>query len=105
MFVILWEFEVKPGNENRFEKAYGPAGAWVQLFQRHPHFRGTQLLQDPSRPQWYFTVDFWESQASYREFLGRYRSDYQELDDSFRELALQQRHIVSFVCQPASPRS
>jgi hypothetical protein len=50
-------------------------------------------------------VDFWESQASYREFLGRYRSDYQELDDSFRELALQQRHIVSFVCQPASPRS
>jgi hypothetical protein len=50
MFVILWEFEVKPGSEERFEKAYGPNGQWVRLFQGDPHFRGTQLRRDPTRP-------------------------------------------------------
>jgi len=44
MFLILWEFEVKPGDESRFEKVYGPQGPWVQLFQRDSHFRQTQLL-------------------------------------------------------------
>ncbi len=36
MFVILWEFEVKPGGEQSFESAYGPGGAWIQLFRRDP---------------------------------------------------------------------
>ncbi len=28
MFVALWEYEVKPGCEERFENAYGPGGEW-----------------------------------------------------------------------------
>jgi hypothetical protein len=36
MFVILWEFEVKPGCEQCFESAYGPEGAWSQLFRQVP---------------------------------------------------------------------
>ncbi len=26
MFVALWEYEVKPGGEERFENGYGPGG-------------------------------------------------------------------------------
>jgi hypothetical protein len=36
MFVALWEYEVKPGEEERFEKAYGPDGDWVRLFRSDP---------------------------------------------------------------------
>jgi hypothetical protein len=57
MFVILWEFEVKP--EERFERVYNPHGDWVRLFLRDPRFRGSQLLRDPSRTHFYFTLDFW----------------------------------------------
>jgi hypothetical protein len=32
MFLILWEFEVKPGCEQSFESAYGPDGTWMRLF-------------------------------------------------------------------------
>jgi hypothetical protein len=49
MFLILWEFEVKPGEERAFEKVYGPEGPWVELFQGDPHYRQTLLLKDPSR--------------------------------------------------------
>jgi hypothetical protein len=31
LFVTLWEFEVKSGCEELFEKAYGPEGEWVRL--------------------------------------------------------------------------
>jgi hypothetical protein len=32
MFVVLWEFEVKPGCEERFETVYGPGGDWLPFF-------------------------------------------------------------------------
>jgi hypothetical protein len=48
MFVILWEFEVKPGCEQSFESAYGPEGAWTQLFRRDSGFLKTLPLKDPS---------------------------------------------------------
>ena len=59
MFVILWEFEVKPECQERFERVYNPHGDWVRLFLRDPRFRGFQLLRDPSRTHFYFTLDFW----------------------------------------------
>src|SRR5882757_4144284 len=36
MFLVLWEFEVKPGCEKRFERVYGPGGDWDSLFRRDP---------------------------------------------------------------------
>jgi heme-degrading monooxygenase HmoA len=95
MFVILWEFEVKPGSEERFQNAYGPNDTWVQLFRRHPFFRGTQLLRDPSRPHFYFTLDFWESEAAYHDFHDRNRTAYENLDRSSEGLTRQERHILS----------
>ena len=106
MFVILWEFEVKPGNQECFQKAYGPEGAWAQLFRRHPHFRGTQLLRGPSHALRYFTLDFWDSETDYRSFLTANQAAYEELDSTFQELTLQERHVLSFVFDPpAAPRA
>lgn len=97
MFVILWEYEVKPGSEERFQTAYGPNGSWVQLFQSDPRFRGTQLLPDPSRVLCYFTLDFWDSEAAYQDFLEAKRAAYEELDRSNEALTRRERHILSFV--------
>ena len=106
MFVILWEFEVKPGSDECFVRAYGPDGAWVRLFQCDPHFRGAQLLRDPSRTLFYFTLDFWDSETAYQDFLNANRTAYEELDRSHKELTLQERHILSFALNlPSSPCS
>jgi len=43
MFVALWEYEVKPGCEERFENAYGPNGDWVRLFRNDSHYHETRL--------------------------------------------------------------
>ena len=100
MFVILWEFEVKPGNRVGFQRAYGSLGPWVQLFRRDPRFRGTQLLHDPSRDDCYFTLDFWDSETAYHHFLTTNRQAYEELDTSLQDLTLKQRHVISFELDP-----
>jgi hypothetical protein len=96
MFVILWEFEVKLGSEERFQKAYGPHGAWVRLFQRDPHFRGTLLQRDPARPRYYFTIDLWDSERAYRQFLDANQSLYLELDRNHEDLTSSEKHVLSF---------
>lgn len=96
MFVVLWEFEVKPGSEDRFQRVYGPKGQWVRLFRRDPHFRGAQLRRDPSRPLVYFTIDFWDSKAAYQHFLTKNRVPYQALDRSTEGLTRRERHILCF---------
>jgi heme-degrading monooxygenase HmoA len=80
MFLILWEFEVKPGGEERFEKVYGPGGDWAQLFRSGTDHRETRLLHDSFRPVVYVTMDFWNSQQAYEEFLRTHHAEYQAIE-------------------------
>jgi heme-degrading monooxygenase HmoA len=96
MFVILWEFEVKPGSEPAFERAYGAQGDWVHLFQTDPHYRTTYLLKDSSRPQIYFTMDLWDSETTYENFKNINLQAYQALDLATGELTLRERFIAAF---------
>jgi heme-degrading monooxygenase HmoA len=95
MFVILWQFEVKPGSEKSFENAYGPAGEWVRLFRRDPHFEQTILLRDSRHPQTYLTLDFWHSEAAYNQFKATHTSDYSATDTATQSLTLSEHHISS----------
>lgn len=96
MFVILWEFEVKPESQECFERVYGPHGEWVRLFSRDPRFRGSQLLRDFSRSLSYFTLDFWDSESAYQDFQNAHRASYEELDRVTEAFTLKERCIGTF---------
>jgi heme-degrading monooxygenase HmoA len=97
MFVILWEFEVKPGSENAFESVYGAQGDWFRLFRRDPHYRMTYLLKDTSRPRIYFTMDLWDSEGAYEHFINEHRETYNALDQTSEGLTLRERFIGAFL--------
>src|ERR1035438_7718140 len=46
MFVVVWQFEIAEEKIVDFEGAYGPDGAWAQLFRSSPEYLGTELLRD-----------------------------------------------------------
>jgi heme-degrading monooxygenase HmoA len=96
MFLILWEFEVKPGCAQRFESAYGPEGAWTRLFRRDPSHLRTLLLKDPSRPRMYLTLDFWHSESAFRSFRNANYEAYLTLDRSTEGLTSRETHLGSF---------
>jgi len=41
MFLVLWEFEVKPGREERFQQVYAPAATGT------PFFAPTRIIWEP----------------------------------------------------------
>ena len=95
MFLVLWEFEVKPGYEQRFERVYGPGGDWDSLFHRDSNHAATYLFRDTARPRVYLTADYWLSRKSYEEFLQGHRSVYQSLDAATEDLTTREQHVAS----------
>jgi len=95
MFLVLWEFEVKPDREQRFQQVYEPGGDWDSLFRIDPNHAGTRLFQDTTRTSVYLTADYWQSRESYEEFLALRRSEYKTLDAATEDLTLSERHIGS----------
>ena len=100
MFVALWEFEVKRGCEERFEKTYGPGGEWVRLFRSDSNYRETRLLRDPFRPAIYLTLDFWNSRDVYESFLVEHRAEYEAIEKASAGLTINQRRVGWFELAP-----
>jgi hypothetical protein len=96
MFVILWEFQVKPGFENEFARVYGTDGDWARLFRQSETYRDTRLSRDCDRARWFYTLDTWESQKSYDDFREQHAAEYSELDRRCDEMTLQENFIGSF---------
>jgi hypothetical protein len=83
MVEIIWEFVVKEEARGQFELAYGPGGAWSQLFTRYPGFRGTTVLRDTRNPRRYMTIDFWETEAQREQMLAERKAEYANLEAAF----------------------
>jgi Antibiotic biosynthesis monooxygenase len=94
MFVALWEFEVKPGCQERFQKVYGPGGDWAKLFQSDSNYQQTRLLHDPAHPAIFLTLDFWTSRQAYENFLASHAAEYERLDALGEELTHRERKIA-----------
>ena len=96
MFVTLWEFEVKPGSEELFERTYGPDGRWAELFRRDARYLGTRLLRDVGAARVYVTMDSWESLSAYKEFREKLAAEYEELDRESEALTERERHLGEY---------
>ena len=79
-YLYVWQYRVRPGNEASFREAYGPEGAWVQLFRRAPGFVRTELVRDREQPDRFGTLDYWESEEAWRAFRSNFSAEYQALD-------------------------
>jgi heme-degrading monooxygenase HmoA len=80
MFVVVWQFEIAEDKVAGFEAAYGPEGAWAQLFRTSPNYLGTELLRDAYVPGGYLTIDRWTSEEAFRAFRKEHDGEYEVLD-------------------------
>jgi hypothetical protein len=96
LFVTLWEFEVKSGSEDLFERTYGPDGEWAQLFRRDARYAGTRLLREVGAARVYVTVDSWESRAAYEEFREKFAAGYAALDRECQAWRERERHLGQY---------
>ncbi len=95
MYVIVWEFEPKAGQEREFERTYAAAGDWAALFRRSPEFRGTELLRAVTGRR-YLTIDRWTSADAFAAFRDRWQADYDALDRTCEDLTQREELVGRF---------
>lgn len=103
MYAIIWKFAVRPGFEKEFEDAYGPAGAWVELFQRGHGFRETELLRNAGATSSYLTIDRWESKAAYEAFRARFSAAYSAIDQRCEGLTESETEVGTYESSAPEP--
>jgi heme-degrading monooxygenase HmoA len=103
MFLILWEYRIRPDHSAAFEEAYGPQGAWAQLFRSAPGFAGTSLFRDAQDPSRYLTLDRWAARSSFDDFMDRSKARYDELDRRFAALTFSETRVLAVEVPSPSP--
>jgi quinol monooxygenase YgiN len=96
-FLVIWEFQVRPGCELHFELIYSPTGAWSQLFARDPTYLRTQLQRDLRQPGRYLTLDYWKSESAYDRFHDQNRAEYDAIDRQCENLTQREVLLGRFV--------
>jgi hypothetical protein len=96
LFVTLWEFEVKRGCEELFEKSYGPEGAWVRLFRQDRRYLGTRLFREVGAERVYLTLDCWESRQAYEEFREKRAAEYARIDTYCERITAREAKVGEF---------
>lgn len=94
-YLVMWEFQVRPGSEAVFEKIYGPGGDWVQLFKKGEGFVATELVRDLKRGS-YVTLDFWRTKAEYERFREQAADLYKTLDEECEKLTQREALLGTF---------
>ena len=94
MYIIIWEYFVKPEHLAEFEDIYSQTGAWAELFQKSRGFLKTELLRDDEHLQRYITIDQWVSSQHYEQFLSQWKTEYFALEAHCENLTEKEALLV-----------
>jgi hypothetical protein len=90
----VWEYDVPENARPEFELVYDAHGPWAQLFALSAAFDGTELFVSTSRPGRYLTIDRFQDEAGWQQFLTEHGEDYRRLDEQTAGLATTERELV-----------
>ena len=95
-YICIWEYEVKPEFKESFINYYKSSGDWAKLFERAEGFIRTELFSEQTGVNDFITIDYWESEKNYDEFMNKYYDEYNELDNRCSNFTVSEIMIGSF---------
>jgi heme-degrading monooxygenase HmoA len=108
MYVIVWEFVVRPEKMDAFVAAYKFDGAWAHLFAQADGYIGTELLLATERDQGaterdqgttYITIDRWKAAEDFTRFQEQFGDEYKALDTKLEGLTVSERKLGTFISE------
>jgi heme-degrading monooxygenase HmoA len=95
MILIVWRYEVVPAHDAAFRACYRSGGDWARLFGRAEGFLGLELGCEGEGS--YITIDRWQSAAHFDAFLGRFRGEYEAMDQCTAAWTRSEEFVGRFV--------
>ena len=92
MIALVWQFDVKAGQNEQFEAFYGADGAWTALSRRSRSFLGSSFLRDLAIGHRYLVIEYWSEMVVYEKHHAAFQDETQRLE--------KQRDVLVDVAQP-----
>ena len=86
MIAVVWQFQVKAGQQDAFEKFYGADGEWSALGRRSRSFLGSSFLRDQAHDTHYLLIEYWSEMVVYERHRDSIVADLKSLEDRRDEL-------------------
>jgi len=86
VIAVVWQFDVKPGSQQAFEKFYGADGEWTALGRRSRSFLGSSFLRDQARNTNYLLIEYWSEMVVYERHLRSVADTARQLEGRRDEL-------------------
>jgi quinol monooxygenase YgiN len=67
MVAIMWQFDVKNGQETEFEQLYGVEGEWTTVNRQTRSYLGSSFLRDQNRSSRYILIEYWSEMLVYEQ--------------------------------------
>ena len=80
MVAVVWQFEIRPGTEQDFERFYGADGEWTKLSRRSRSFLGSSFLRDIAVDGRYLLVEYWGEMVVYEKHMADFGDDVKALE-------------------------
>ena len=74
MIAVMWQFRVKDGGQEAFERFYGADGKWAAVGRRSRSFLGSSFLRDQIEPTRYVLIEYWSEMVVYE----RHQADFED---------------------------
>ncbi len=93
MYRIVWEFDARPDQLEKFEQVYGPEGQWAKFFRNSADYVSTELFRSTVSAHRFVTLDCWRSRAAYESFRKSYGEEYSQLDQWCERIVAHERTL------------
>jgi quinol monooxygenase YgiN len=81
LIAVVWQFHVKPGAQEEFERIYGADGDWTALGRRSRSFLGSSFLRDQAHESHYLLIEYWSEMVVYEKHRASFVSDLKALEE------------------------
>jgi quinol monooxygenase YgiN len=81
VIAVVWQFQVKPGRQEEFEKFYGADGEWSKLGRRSRSFLGSSFLRDQAHDTSYLLIEYWSEMVVYERHRKSFVTDMRTLEE------------------------
>ena len=81
MIAVVWQFDVREGRQQEFERFYGAGGPWTALSRRSRSFLGSSFLKALAQPDRYIVIEYWSEMVVYERHRKSVLTDMHTLEE------------------------
>jgi ubiquinone biosynthesis protein UbiJ len=102
---VVWQFSIRPGAAEDFERFYGADGDWTKLSRRSRSFLGSSFLRDIGTELRYVLVEYWGEMVVYEKHVADFSDELHALEQERERLVDRMETIGVFTALDVPQRA